>query len=204
VLGKPDRHHPRQLVDPALRHRIGDLVRNGEDGVHGRHVDDGPAAPLPHHGPCRRLAAEKGGLEVRAQHAVEILLGHVEEIGVVRDPGVVHEDVDAPEGLFRARDERLRMFAIAHVPLSEDRPGALRREPLRGGLDLLGLDVAKDHLRALPGEALGDRKADALRGPGHHRYPVLQAHATLLTKSTLLWPRRRGRASGADRRSHSR
>ena len=44
---------------------------------------------------------------IRAQHAVVVLLGEVEEVGVVGDPGVVDEDVEAPEGRDRAGDEPL-------------------------------------------------------------------------------------------------
>ena len=45
------------------------------------------------------------------------------------------------------------------------------------------VDVGEHHLRSLVEEALGDRKADALRGTGHDGDFVLEAHVSAPTKN---------------------
>src|SRR5262249_20567941 len=90
---------------------------------------------------------------------------------VDRDPGVGHEDVEAPHLLDDLVDGRLGRLRVGHVEaadlglaaLGDDRVGDL----LGGGL---ALDVVDDDRRALPRERLGARAPDAARAAGDESY----------------------------------
>ena len=53
------------------------------------------------------LAEEEQRLEIGVHHRVPIVLGEIDRIGAANDPGIVDEDVDAPELGEHCIDERL-------------------------------------------------------------------------------------------------
>ena len=102
--------------------------------------------------------------------------------------GVVDEHVDAPEGVHGLLDDRLAAFFAADVRLHRDRGAArlldrLDRAEQRALEAVIALfQRARDagDLRALGGEQLGDRLADAAAGPRHDRDPIVEpAHHRL-------------------------
>ena len=70
----------------------------------GDDVDDAAVAVLAHDRQ-RVPAAVEAAVEVDLQHGVEILGRHVDELLVAQDPGVVHQDIAAPEGIDRGLDD---------------------------------------------------------------------------------------------------
>ena len=83
--------------------------------------------PSLHHRARHRLAAEEHRFEVDRQHAVEILLGEIEEFAGMRDAGVVDEDVDAAVPGERMLDQRVDVGLARDVGADE----ALRRRSTR-------------------------------------------------------------------------
>ncbi len=79
------------------------------------------------------LAAEEDALEIRAEHAVELLLGRLGELLLDLDRGVVHHHVEAPVTLDDRGQERLDVGLAADVgvPVLADRRPSSRRRPRR-------------------------------------------------------------------------
>jgi hypothetical protein len=87
-----------------------------------------------------------------------VLVADLEEGNRPEDAHIVHEDIDAPS----LNDEPRRALGAGEIGGDADRTRAdLRADPLNGLCHfLLGASV-DDHLGALPGEPLGDGKADS-------------------------------------------
>src|SRR4029079_19343677 len=94
---------------------------------------------------------------------------------LLADAGVVHQHVDAAPALHRRRDGAVDLVRGAHV----GRTGPGRAELLRRLLERLGPAPHEHHVRALRGEAFGDRAADALARARDDRVSPLEAsHCT--------------------------
>jgi hypothetical protein len=90
-------------------------------------------------------------LEVDADHAVPLVLGHVHEHPVAGDAGVVDEDVEAAELVDRLPDHRLRLAEVGDV------------RAVRDGLTALRLDLGDDLLRRRRVRALArERRAEVV------------------------------------------
>ena len=124
----------------------------------------------------RRLAGEERALEVDAQHAVEIGLLQVEEVGGVDDAGVVDQDVERAERRDGVVDQLLDRARIADVGGDEAGVGA---ERLGLGLPGRRVDIRDDDARALRDVALGDGEPDAARAAGDDRNLVRKPHELL-------------------------
>ena len=117
----------------------------------GEAVDD-PAAAALEHRRQHRLRAQQWAPEVDVHHAVPLVDGHVAEPvlrEVLHDGGVVHEDVDAAEGVDGGARHGLCQREIAHVDGHAD------------GGEIVGLQC----VRSLGGGVLGD-VGQHHRGPG--------------------------------------
>jgi len=145
-------------------------------------VDD-LAAALRDHDARGGLAGEEHALERRRDGPVEFLFGHVEGRSGAGPPGVVDEDVDSSERVFR------NIYHAAHVVhLRDVRELNDARSPqlLDLGPDLIDLVLAsfgmlgQYEVRTRLGEPECDGAADALRGAGHNRDLVLQAEARIV------------------------
>ena len=147
------------------------------------------ADALLHHRARHRLAAEEHRLQVHREHAVEILFGEIEEIAGVRDAGVVDEHVDAAVPRERPRDDRVDVRLARDVAADELGAGDRRRGGRAGGLVAIG----EHDRRALGGEALRAREADAARGAGDDGHAVLQAGVRCMTRSSAAMPHRHRR-----------
>ena len=80
-------------------------VRLGHEGVDGRDVDD-PSPPLPGHDPGGRLAAEERPSQIHGQRSLPDVQRDVEKCGREAHPGVVDQDVQAPEAAEGLLDQR--------------------------------------------------------------------------------------------------
>ncbi len=148
----------------------------------GRVVDDHPRALAHHHGD-HAARHQPGALQVDVHHRVPLVLAQLVGEAVGAYPGVVEEDVDAPEALHRRVDRVHDRRVVAHVAGEGQRGGA-------GGLALgdEGCEVvARAHpvarVRQRPrhvergdaGAGLGQRQrgrpALPVRGARHERHP---------------------------------
>jgi hypothetical protein len=109
---------------------------------------------------------------------VPVLLGEVHDAGAPRDPRVVHQHVDAPEGLHRAQRHAVDRGQIAHVGVEREALAAEPRRRVRGGLGRAPVHVRGHHPRARPHHRERDGAADAVAGAGDDRDPVGQHHVT--------------------------
>lgn len=89
---------------PGVAHQAGDRA----------YVDDPPAFRA-RHLPADRLAGVERALEVDGKHAVEVLLGHLQQQLVAGDACVVDEDVDAAEVLADPAEGFLDERKVGHV-----------------------------------------------------------------------------------------
>jgi hypothetical protein len=179
MRGERQGHDLGELVDAALRYRIGHLVGDGEYRVDRREVDDGAgrAAGLDalHHVARHRLAAEERTLQVDAQHAIEIGFRQIEEIHRGQNRGVVDQHVDLPERGNRRGDQVGDRGRIAHVA-GDKAHGADRAKLGDQCRAAIRIDVGRHHARALLQEPAGDGFADAARGAGYNDNLVFQRH----------------------------
>src|SRR5207253_631630 len=117
------------------------------------------------------LGDEKGPAQIDVHHEIEIRLGHVPKIRPALDAGIVHEDIDLAELRDGFPDDPPVIGGTAQVALHRDGPAA----ELLNRLECL-LRALADHpivyydIRALLGEANGDRLANALAASGHEGY----------------------------------
>ncbi len=172
MLGKRQRHHLGELVDAALRHRIGHLVGDREDRVDRRHVDDRArflaGLHALDHVPRHRLPAQERTLEVGADDAVEVALLQLEKILRRQHRRVVDEHIDWPERADRGVDQIAHRGHVADVATHV----AHRTEPAevsdRGRAGVV-VHVGNHDARALGEEAPGNGVADAAGAAGDDR-----------------------------------
>ena len=157
-----------QAGDAVLGHRIGDRVRARRMGGDRAVVDDAPAARLLRfHDPDGFLGAQEHAGEIDVDDLPPGLERQLLERHRRRpDPGIVEQDVEAPEGRLGLGEQRLDGLRVAHV--GRDRQ-ALRPDRVAGGRGLveLVLPPARQHDRvALPHQGQGDGFADPGAGTG--------------------------------------
>ena len=126
-------------------------------------VDD-RAARLHHLG--RALRHPVAAVEVDVDHLAEVV-GRLLGRGDGRpDAGVVDQHVDAAQVLHRLVDERLAAVGVRDVRAHGDGAPAGGLDELARVLELLDAAGAEGDVRAGLGEGLGERDAEAGRGPG--------------------------------------
>ena len=179
MRNEPDGHHGRELLDAALRHRIGHRVRDGEDRVDGGHVDDGAAPSLSDHLLGGGLADQERRLEVHPLHLVEHVLGKVDEVADVDDAGIVDQDVEAAEGF-----DGFGHHGVRTGPCEVRQVRGVPRDPVAQAIGLLAhtvsLHVHEQDLGAFRVKPLSTGQADALGGAGHDRDLVRMFQSNLL------------------------
>ena len=96
------------------------------------------------------------------------------ELHPAEDRGVVDQVVDAAELGKRLRGHLLGGVGIRDVDAHRQRVAALALDPVGDLLRALGVDVGDDNGRALAGQRLGVRLADAATGTGDDGHLVLE------------------------------
>ena len=134
--------------------------------AHRRKVDDRPAFAMLLHGADAELAAEHHGEQIDRDHVIELYDVDLAGLSAHDGPGVVDDDVDAPELLESGGEGRLDLVFLAHVTVAREGVGT----DFRRGIVLLTGDVEQDHLGALPHEDLADLFAEPPAAPGYHRH----------------------------------
>src|SRR5688572_3232248 len=117
------------------------------------------------------LRAPEHALEADVEHAVDLVLGHVDERRIVEMDGIVDQDVE-PARFSDKPFHRLKYRgAIRYVAL-------VRR---------LAVDIHARHVRAFARERVGDRAADTGARPGHKRSLACQSSHRSLSLSGGLY-----------------
>ena len=167
-LAELERQRAREPADAGLGGAIGGKPVVGVESHHRGGVDDARPALLL--GP--RLQ-RRDGLAAQAEHCphvdavdmVPVLVGHLLDEGAAADAGIVEQDVDGAE-LGQRRGHDLLGRIVAGDVAAEGGDGVVAGMRL---LDRRFRPVDRQHLRALVGEQLGRRGADARRRSGHDR-----------------------------------
>jgi hypothetical protein len=109
------------------------------------------------------------------EHGLELAVGHLVDDAVPGIAGVVDQDVELAEAVDRRLDELLGHPVRGQV--AREQRGLT--VDLRGRLlGALGVEVVDEHARAVLGQELRRRPADAARRPGDDRGLAVQnAHA---------------------------
>src|SRR4029077_3829612 len=129
-------------------------------------------------------------LEVDVYLALE---GQVTSLGDVRqqhDAGIVDEHIDAAERRLGSVEHAADGLLIADIGLRAQRAAALVLDLARHGFGGRGVArVVDDDGKAVPGQPLRHRGADAARGSGHDRYFVVSVgHFQSPDQSARLFP----------------
>ena len=118
IVGKVERHRPGELVEPSTKGRAGGNVRLASRALHGRDVDDRPAAASAHLGDSV-ATGETAAFEVDGEHlALDRLLGVLGR-AVALDACAVGQELDASEAPSRlAHQGRHVRDAVWALPAS--------------------------------------------------------------------------------------
>ena len=166
VEGEPLGESQRAVLGQRVRH----VRRAGDQRRRRQRLHEVALAPLDH---LRHdlLGGPHVGEQVDVDDGSD-LLGRGAEVGTdVVDAGVGAEDTHRPELGDRTLHEVVNGVGLADV--------ARDRQTTDVAGHLLGpraVQVGDDHLGALPGEALGERPADAVPATGHDRALVAEVH----------------------------
>ena len=168
----------REGDDAGLRRRVVRLAEVAVEADDGRRVQD-DAAPLLDHRGGHGARAVEDALEVDGDDLVEVAVRHrrddgavlpLDELGVLDDPGVVHEDVDTPEARKDLCDGAVHRRGVGDVHLPAFGGGRARGLEFgneRDGFRLV--HVPRGHGAAALGETQGRGAADAGRTSRHDR-----------------------------------
>ena len=140
----------------------------------------------------RCTAGVEGAIEMDLHHRVEILVGHLVEVTVAQDAGVVHHRVDAAEFLDPGLDHRARGVRIGDVAAIGDRvaPGGpdLFDDFLRRSFGLTGAFEGRAQIVDHNGGTFcgchqGDVAPDPTAGPGDQNHLSVKCFCHLLAPS---------------------
>jgi hypothetical protein len=155
------------------RHRGGCAGGPRRLGTDIEHIDDAPPSTLFHSRPRQPDQADRGE-QLKIDILLPLRVGDAFEGVGVRGPGIVHQDVDAAEGVRHPRKGGLDIVSAPHV--ASDGEDLARPRPDRGGgLVQRSLPARQDRdigagLRKLP----GNRSADAQAAAGDERCPAFE------------------------------
>src|SRR5215467_13146684 len=156
-----------QSDDRGFAGAIDVAVGNAADrGDRGRYVDD-RAGLLRQHPRQECLDRPVHRLDVEVERKSPVLLAALEHAAMVHVAGAVDQDVEGAMLRGDGLRQRIDRGGGAHVELE----ALFGLEPV----ELLLLDIGRDHARALGGKSRGDGAADALSGRSHERELALQS-----------------------------
>ena len=144
------------------------------------------AIALLHHGPHRRLHAQKGSFEIGVHHGVKIRLLHHGQQAIPGDAGVVHQDVDAAEFPQGYVHQRLYLAGVSDAAPQRHGPASRRLAGLHRLLRRRHISGAAQHhagssLRQLQTHGPSDAPAAA----GDHGRLSCKIHHALPSVSCL-------------------
>ena len=158
--------------------RLGGIVLNrvvaGDDCTVGGDVDDAALAETPHHRDGR-LGAEGVPLDVDAPNGVPAFLAGIGHGVVETDGGVVHQNIQPPEALYRAPDEGLGLGLALHPGFHEKNLASPRPDLLSHLAAAGAVPVGKGHPRPLRHKQPHRRFANAGGATGDRRHLAVQS-----------------------------
>src|SRR5262249_14383651 len=177
---------PPELLGPGLHHadhaelagRVVGLAEIAIQADDGGSVEDDPRLLLQHrvhHGPGAVIDA----LQIDVDHVVELLVGHVLQLGVHDDAGVVHQAIDPTparhDGIHHGAERR----QAAHIGRVPQHLPAHPGDPLDRVLYPLRAQVAHHDLRSFACELERGGLAYAAARPGNDRDLVDETPVTV-------------------------
>ena len=124
----------------------------------------------------RSLGGEEIALHVEGHDPVPRVLVDVEQRAEDRvGGGVVHQDVEAAEGLESRLEEPVDLRSAPEMGRNRQRPAAERPDLVGDRVEVLCLAGGHDHVGARLGEAEGDRAADAPAAARDHRDAAVES-----------------------------
>src|ERR1035437_7905824 len=164
-----------------------------------RDVDD-PSRPALNHVRQHRLRHEERAREVDRDHLVPILVGHLQDRLVDRDPSVVDQDVEPPMRVNHFLDGAATVLGRTDITLMDARVNVMAAQQIQELVGAIGVAaVAGGGDRALLGEAAADRRADAARTAGYERDPSMQSRPAMVGREGLRSQRLVNSGHGAHR-----
>src|ERR1019366_380996 len=148
-------------------------------------VDD-PSRPAFNHVRQHRLGHEERAREVDRDHLVPILVGHLQDRLVDRDPGIVDQDVEPPMRVNHFLDGAATVLARTDITLVDTRVDVMAAQlvqQLAGTLSVPAVTGGDD--RALLGKAAADRRSDTPRAAGHERDASVQSSPAVVGRERL-------------------
>ena len=143
----------------------------------------------------RPTACEKRKTPVRlSDHRVPFVSGEVHERRADAVPGVVDEEVDAPEGLERPRDHVVHVARVGHVARKGQGAAPLGAHRVGDRIESRLAATAHHHVRSDPGQLDGDRAPDPLARSRDDRHAASRVSAENPIARSLpgagAWPER--------------
>src|SRR4051812_28657966 len=181
----------RVVRHAGFRHRIDRTVGAALEGGDRADGDDAALTPR-HHFLCYRLAGQNGGEQIAVEHRADVFLANA--YGVIRiglaapggdvASGIVDEDVDWPQFLYRGFDDARDLTAVGEIAQHADGADAMRCGNVRGdrrqrrSFAVLGWAILAHAVNGDIGsearEPLGERAAKPASRAGNQRNLALE------------------------------
>ena len=108
-------------------------------------------------------------VEIDPHYPVPVVQCDLQCLARLRDPGVVHQQVDLPKGFDRGCCQIFHLFYLGYIRLDDQRLGPQRLQVGRGPGERFHPESGQDDLHPLLGTTEGDPSADAAPRAGDHR-----------------------------------
>ena len=157
---------------PALESGVIRLTRVAAHAGNGREIDD-PSGFLPAHLNRRVFCKVEGAHQIRVDDLREIVFRHSQNELIVRNTGVVHQNIHPTEFLRRLFYSRFRECFVAHVSFRRKDLRSVLRELFCGFLRRLVIAaVAEQQICSLLRKFHRDPETDSAHSSGDHRTPA--------------------------------
>ena len=162
-----------QHQDPALGSAIGGRPGTGDLAHDGRDVDHRAAPLAGGYGRAAIAQAQENPVQIDRQSLAPALeaMGHQVQAGQ-GDAGIVHQDVEAAEGLHSTGDNGLPVVFRRHVMAQEHGLAAVCEDFIGQVLSSVLSQVGKDDARAFPRQSPRRLRAEARSAPRHQGCPA--------------------------------
>ncbi len=99
---------------PELAGRVIGLTIIAVQTHHAGSVQNGTAFLLQHHR-GHGLSEVENRFQVHINHIIKLLLGHAYQLGVLGDPGIVHQHINAAKLLLHIRHHGVNLCTVRHI-----------------------------------------------------------------------------------------